>query len=261
MTVKLTEYFQDAKQQFLVVAGPCSIESREQLLDTAKVVADSGATLLRGGIYKLRTSPDSFQGLGEDAYLLVKEAKEKLGLPFIAEITDPRQIPLFQDYVDVIQVGSRNMYNYALLKELSELDLPVVLKRGFSATLDEWIKAADYLRSGGNDKVILCERGIRGFDNKTRNVLDLASVSYLKKYSDHIVMVDPSHATGDSNLVADMAKAAIFAGADGIMVEIHPNPEQALSDGPQALTFQAYEKLMQEIKTLLPYVQKELVRS
>lgn len=261
MTVDWNNYFKNANKHFLVIAGPCSIESREQLMSTAELVSNSGASLLRGGIYKLRTSPDSFQGLGKDALLLVKDVKEKTGMSFVAEITDPRQVEEFSDFVDVVQVGSRNMYNYSLLKELGGMDKPVLLKRGFSATVDEWIKAAEYIKQAGNPNVILCERGIRGFDNKTRNVLDLGSVAYIKHYTDFLVFVDPSHATGDVRLVQDLAKASLFAGADGLMVEVHPDPAKALSDGPQALTFDMFESMMSDMKHLLPFLHKELVRA
>lgn len=252
------DFFTNHQKNFAVIAGPCAIESKEQFLKTAEFVKEQEASFLRGGVYKLRTSPDTFQGLGQEALEYVKLAKEKLGMSFVAEITDPRQIEEFLPLVDMIQVGSRNMYNYSLLKELGSLDKAVFLKRGFSATLDEWIKAGDYVRHGGNPYVILCERGIRGFDSKTRNVLDLGSVTYLKQYTDHIVYVDPSHATGDSKLIPQLAKASVLCGADGLMIEVHPNPASALSDGPQALNFDGFANLMSDIKKLLPLVQKEL---
>ncbi len=253
-------FFSQPNKSFSLIAGPCSIESEEQLSSISSHIKQQGVTFLRGGVYKLRTNPSAFQGLGADAYDLVKKVKANTGLPFVAEITDPRQVEELDQFVDMFQVGSRNMYNYSLLKDLGKINKPVLLKRGFSATIDEWINAAEYIRAGGNPHVILCERGIRSFDSKTRNVLDLAAVSYLKQHTDFMVFVDPSHATGRRDLVIPMAKAAVVSGADGIMVEVHPEPAKALSDGPQALTFDDYTLLVSEIKSLLKLSQRELLQ-
>lgn len=244
--------------KFCLIAGPCSIESREQLETTAKYVKENGASVLRGGIYKMRTKPDSFQGLGADAYQLVKEVKKEQNLPFVTEITDPRQISDLAELADIFQVGSRNMYNYALLKELGNYDKPVLLKRGFSATVEEWTKAAEYVEAAGNAKVILCERGIRGFDNVTRNILDLASVSYIKKHTHYPVVVDPSHATGRADLIKPMALASVAAGADGLIIETHPEPEKALSDGFQSLNPAEFADLAGDLKRLLEFYDKSL---
>lgn len=244
---------------FTVIAGPCSIESESQFLPTAEFVLSKGASIVRGGIYKMRTQPDAFQGLGEQAIQLVKKLKENISAPFIAEITDPRQIDSLMPIVDCFQVGSRNMYNYELLKELGQLKVPVFLKRGFSALIKEWIKAADYVVSAGNENVILCERGIRSFEGPLRNTLDLASVTYLKQNFDFPVFVDPSHGTGMPELIPAMSKAAIACGADGIMVEVHPNPEEALSDGFQALTYESFSNLMDQIRPFVDLMNRKLV--
>lgn len=254
------DFFSTKNKSFSLVAGPCSIESEEQLRTIATHIKKQGVSFLRGGVYKLRTNPSAFQGLGQEAFELVKKIKKETNLSFVAEITDPRQMEELDSFVDMIQVGSRNMYNYSLLKDLGKTNKPVLLKRGFSATLDEWVNAAEYVRAGGNPYVILCERGIRSFDSKTRNVLDLAAVSYLKQHTDFMVYVDPSHATGRRDLVIPMAKAAVVAGADGVMVEVHPEPAKALSDGPQALTLDDYTQLVSDIKQLLKISQKELVQ-
>ncbi len=244
---------------FTVIAGPCSIESEEQFLPTAQFVMDKGASMVRGGIFKMRTKPDAFQGLGEQALHFVKKMKESVKAPFIAEITDPRQIDVLMPMVDCFQVGSRNMYNYELLKELGKVSMPVLLKRGFSALIKEWVSAADYLVHSGNDQVILCERGIRSFEGPMRNTLDLAGVAYLKEHHDFPVLVDPSHGTGRPELIPAMTKAAIASGADGIIVEVHPNPEQALSDGFQALNFEAFSSLMDQIEPFLNLMNRKLV--
>ena len=243
---------------FTVIAGPCSIESEKQFLPTAQLVLDKGAAIVRGGIYKMRTQPDAFQGLGEQAIQLVNKMKETVKAPFIAEITDPRQIDSLMPVVDCFQVGSRNMYNYELLKELGKLNVPVLLKRGFSALIKEWVKAADYLVSSGNEDVILCERGIRSFEGPMRNTLDLASVAYMKAHHDFPIIVDPSHGTGRPELIPAMTRAAIACGADGIMVEVHPNPEEALSDGFQALTYDSFSSLMDQIQPFLNLMNRKM---
>lgn len=243
---------------FCVIAGPCSIESEQQFLSTAQHIQQQGAQILRGGVYKMRTNKDSFQGLGPKAYEIVALARKQFQMPFIAEVTDPRQIADLYPLVDMFQVGSRNMYNYEMLKELGKQDKPVMLKRGFSATMDEWLNAADYINEN-NANVILCERGIRGFDNKTRNILDLASVAYIKQNTDYTVIVDPSHGTGVRALIKPMALAAAAAGADGIMLEVHPEPAKALSDAFQALSFQDFSDIMQDLKKVLFALDKKLI--
>lgn len=245
---------------FTVIAGPCSIESQKQFLEIAEFVKLCGAAFLRGGIWKLRTSADSFQGLGSTALDMIKEVCQKVQLPLCSEITDVRQIEVIDSVVDVYQVGSRNMHNYELLKELGRTHKPIVLKRGFAALVDEWIKAADYIVREGNDRVILCERGIRTFETSTRNTLDLNSVVYLKKHTQFPVIVDPSHAVGVRDLVPALSFAAAAAGADGIIVEVHPRPSEALSDGPQALTFDDFSKLMNQLQGLLKSFDKKVVR-
>ncbi len=243
---------------FTVIAGPCSIESKDQFHSTAELVTSKGASVVRGGIFKMRTQPEAFQGLGDEAISLVQSLKQKISAPFVAEITDPRQIEQLLPVVDCFQVGSRNMYNYELLKELGLYKKPVLLKRGFSALIKEWVKAADYVLSGGNNQVILCERGIRSFEGPMRNTLDLAAVAYLKAHTSFPVIVDPSHGTGRPELVATMVKAAIASGADGVMVEVHPDPDKALSDGFQALNFDGFSSMMDQIKPYLNLVNKSL---
>lgn len=245
--------------RFALIAGPCSIESREQFREIATAVKSQGACVLRGGIFKLRTSPDTFQGLGSSAYEMVREVKTAAGLPFVSEITDPREIESMIDVVDMFQVGARNMYNYSLLTELGRLRVPVMLKRGFSALVDEWLKAADYIARGGNDQIVLCERGIRTFETVTRNTLDLNAVAYLKTHSHWPVIVDPSHGTGRPDLIPHMSRAAVAVGADGIMVEVHPRPSQAKSDGFQALNFSDLESLATSLQPLLLAMGKKFV--
>lgn len=243
---------------FVVIAGPCSIESKEQFLKTATHVKSCGATLLRGGMFKLRTNPNSFQGLGQEAYEIAKEVKKRLEMPFVSEVTDPRQIADMQDIVDVFQVGSRNMHNYSLLKELGQTDKPVMLKRGFSGLIQEWILAAEYISQNGNENVILCERGIRTFETAMRNTFDLNAVAYIKENSHFPVIADPSHGTGNRSLVKPMSLAAAAAGADGLMLEVHPNPSEAKSDGFQALTLDDFESLMFHLEKVLTAIDKSL---
>lgn len=245
---------------FCVFAGPCSIESHDQFLETANFVKLCGAAFLRGGIWKLRTSVDSFQGLGSSAFGFIKDVVQSVNLPLCSEVTDIRQIEWVDDLIDIYQVGSRNMHNYELLKELGKTKKPVMLKRGFAALVDEWIKAADYIIRGGNDQVILCERGIRTFETATRNTLDLNSVVYLKKHTNFPVIVDPSHAVGVRDLVPSLSYAAAAAGADGIIVEVHPRPAEALSDGPQALTFEDFKSLMSRLESMLLSFDKKIAR-
>ncbi len=235
-------------QRLAVVAGPCSVETREMLLSVAKEVQGAGAHLLRGGAFKPRTSPYAFQGLGEEALRYLAEAKRETGMPVVTELMDPREALLVLRYADVIQVGARNMQNFRLLKELGMQKTPVLLKRGMSSTIRELIMSAEYIMSEGNYNVILCERGIRTFEDATRNTLDLSAVPVLKQLTHLPVIVDPSHGTGKWDLVAPMALAAVAAGADGIMVEVHPRPEEALSDGPQALLPSRFHRLMADLR-------------
>jgi 3-deoxy-7-phosphoheptulonate synthase len=237
---------------FLMIAGPCSIETSEQVLEIARSVKQSGATMLRGGAFKPRTSPYAFQGLREKGIEYLIEARKETGLPVVTEIMDPSQLPLFDD-VDVIQVGARNMQNFELLKELGKIEKPILLKRGLSSTLQELLMSAEYIMAGGNQNVILCERGIRTFETATRNTLDLSAIPMLKSLTHLPVVVDPSHATGISKLVKPMSLAAVAAGADGLIVEVHNDPAHALCDGPQSLTPQAFEDLSRCIQQILPF--------
>lgn len=236
---------------FTVIAGPCSIESENQFRNVSNEVKKSGASILRGGIWKMRTSAHAFQGLGSEAFDTVRKIKAETGLSLISEVTDVRQIEEAFPFVDAFQVGARNMHNYSLLKELGRYKKPVLLKRNFSAFIDEWIKAADYVVMGGHDQVILCERGIRTFETATRNTLDLNAVVYAKKNSPYPVIVDPSHAIGISEFVPQLCYASAAAGADGIIVEVHPNPKEALSDGQQSLTCESFDQMMIQLKKVL----------
>ncbi len=236
--------------EIVIMAGPCSIESESHLRETAIAVKQSGASVLRGGIFKMRTSPESFQGLGAPAFDFLSKVKHDAQLPMISEITDPRQIELMLESVDMFQVGSRNMYNYELLKELGRIHRPIMLKRAFAATIDEWIHAAEYVVKGGNNQVVLCERGIRTFETATRNTLDLNAVAWIKAHTDFPVVVDPSHGTGRRELVLPMALAGIAAGADGLICEVHPVPDKALSDSFQALSFDSFEELCSGVRAV-----------
>lgn len=235
---------------FAVMAGPCSVESREQVVEIAKAVKAAGATMLRGGAFKPRTSPYDFQGLKAEGIEYLLEAKKVTGLPIVTEIMNASHLPMFED-VDVIQVGARNMQNFELLKELGKTQKPILLKRGLSATIKEWLMSAEYIMAGGNENIILCERGIRSFDSQyTRNVLDLSAVPVLHELTHLPVIVDPSHATGSSRLVKPMALAAAACGADGLMIEVHNNPKAALCDGPQSLTPEQFADVMSAVKPL-----------
>jgi len=233
-----------------VMAGPCSVESREQLMETVDAVAGAGATILRGGAFKPRTSPYSFQGLGVEALRYLREAGDATGLPVITEVMEPGQVDVINRYADILQVGTRNMQNFSLLLALGRIEKPVMLKRGYGATIEEWLMAAEYIVSAGNPNVILCERGIRTFETYTRNTLDISAVPLLHHLTHLPVIVDPSHATGKRWLVKPMALAAIAAGADGIMVEVHPHPESALSDGEQSLTPDQFRALMGSLRAV-----------
>ncbi|KYG66285.1 phospho-2-dehydro-3-deoxyheptonate aldolase [Bdellovibrio bacteriovorus] len=244
--------------EFTVIAGPCSIESREQFLETAMGVKASGAHLLRGGIWKMRTSSKDFQGLGTSSFDMIKDVCKQTGMSLVSEVTDARQIEQIYDVVECFQVGSRNMHNYALLKELGMQKKPVLLKRGFAALITEWVKAAEYVTVGGNPNVILCERGIRTFETSTRNTLDLNAVAFAKKNTSLPVIVDPSHAVGIRALVPDLAYAAAAVGADGIIVEVHPRPAEALSDGMQALTLNDFKVMMNKLDRILDAIDRPL---
>jgi 3-deoxy-7-phosphoheptulonate synthase len=245
---------------FVVIAGPCALESELQAHQVAEAVATHGAHLMRGGVYKPRSSPYAFQGLGDDGVPLLVEAGHKRGLPVVAEVMDQEQLAMMLEHVDMLQVGARNMHNYSLLKALSKVRRPVLLKRGLAATFQEWLQAAEYLLDGGNEQVVLCERGIRTFEPATRNTLDLAAVALAKQKTHLPVLVDPSHATGDRDLVIPMSLAAAAAGADGLLVEVHPNPEQALSDGPQALRPSMFGELMTRLPPVLAAVDRSLAK-
>ena len=243
---------------FCVMAGPCSVESREQIIETARIVKDAGATVLRGGAYKPRTSPYSFQGLEEEGLHLLQEASAAAGIPFVTEVMTPEQVPLVAEHADILQIGARNMQNYGLLKEVGRAKRPVFLKRGMMSTLNELLMSAEYIMSEGNKNVILCERGIRTFETETRNTLDLSAVPVLKRVTHLPVVIDPSHGTGKWRLVTPMARAAVAAGADGLMIEVHPRPDEAFSDGPQSLKPEKFQRLMDEIAPLLEIMGKTL---
>ncbi len=244
--------------ELAVMSGPCAVESEDQVLATARAIKASGAQILRGGAYKPRTSPYSFQGLEEDGLKLMKEAREETGLSVVCEVTSQKAIETAVNYVDMLQIGARNMQNFYLLKEAGKTNLPVLLKRGLSATIDEWLNAAEYIMAEGNQNVVLCERGIRTFETATRNTLDLSAVPVIKAKSHLPVIVDPSHATGVRDYVAPLAKAAVACGCDGLMIETHPNPACALSDGPQSLTFEQFDVLMNELRPFAQLVGKTL---
>lgn len=237
-----------------VIAGPCAVENRTILMSIAEKVKAAGASFLRGGAYKPRTSPYAFQGLGEEGLEYLAEARERTGLPVVTELMDPRDVDVIVRYTDIIQIGARNMQNFRLLLEVGSLHKPVLLKRGLSATIKEWLMSAEYILSRGNDQVILCERGIRTFETATRNTLDLSAVPLLKQLTHLPVIVDPSHGVGKWDLVAPMARAAVAAGADGLMIEVHSNPEEALSDGEQSLTPDLFTQLMKELRPIAEVV-------
>lgn len=247
-------------QRIVVIAGPCAVESREQMMTAAERVAAAGAVMLRGGAFKPRTSPYAFQGLGEEGVKILKEAGNAYGLPVVTEIVSADHIPLMNDYVDVYQIGARNMQNFELLKRVGELGKPVILKRGLSATIEEWLMAAEYLLSSGTEDVILCERGIRTYEKMTRNTLDLSAIPIVRSLTHLPIIVDPSHAVGIRDKVPPMGLAAVAAGADGIIVEVHCNPDKALSDGAQSLYPEQFEKLVRDIDVLAPVVGREIFR-
>ena len=240
--------------QVVVMAGPCSVESRDQLFGAAEQVAAAGAQVLRGGAFKPRSSPYSFQGLGEDALKLLREAGDKFGLLVISEVMEISQIPLMTPYIDILQVGARNMQNFNLLRELGKVRKPVLLKRGIAATLEELLLSAEYIMAGGNYEVMLCERGIRTFETYTRNTMDISAIPIIKKLSHLPMAADPSHGTGRRDKVPPMARAALAAGCDALLIEVHPSPDNALSDGAQSLYFEQFSKLMNELRIIAPAV-------
>ena len=244
-----------------IIAGPCAVESREQLFDISKEIVKSGADFLRGGAFKPRTSPYSFQGMGEEGLKLLKEAREMTGMPIVTELMSADLLDLFMKYdVDVLQIGARNMQNFDLLKAVGKTNKPIILKRGMASTIREFLMAAEYIMAQGNENVILCERGIRTFENYTRNTLDLSSILAIKKMSHLPIIIDPSHATGKWWMVKEMAKAAVVVGADGIMVEVHNKPLEALSDGPQSLLPKKFDEMMKELEIIAKISNKEMQR-
>ncbi|AVX30819.1 3-deoxy-7-phosphoheptulonate synthase [Carboxydocella sp. JDF658] len=256
--VTINEELKVGDREIIVMAGPCAVESKEQLLAAAYAVKEGGARVLRGGAFKPRTSPYAFQGLMEEGLKLLAETRRETGLPVVTEVMDTRDLELVAEYADILQIGSRNMQNFALLKEAGRIGKPILLKRGLAATIEEWLLAAEYIMSQGNDQIILCERGIRTFETATRNTLDLSAVAVVKEVSHLPVIVDPSHATGRWQLVAAMAKGAIAAGADGLLIEVHPNPAEALCDGPQSLTPANFHKLMQDLQKIAQAIGREI---
>ncbi|MFN7948663.1 MAG: 3-deoxy-7-phosphoheptulonate synthase [Blastocatellia bacterium] len=245
-------------EQVIMMAGPCTLENREQIEAVAATVSRLGVQVMRGGAFKPRTSPYSFQGLGEPGLKMMREIADKHGLLTVSEIMESSQIPMFIRYVDILQVGARNMQNFNLLKDLSKLDKPILLKRGPSATIEEWLLSAEYVMSGGNHQVILCERGIRTFETYTRNTFDLSAIPVIKKLSHLPIVADPSHATGRRDKVPPMARAAVAAGADGLLIEVHNDPERALCDGAQSLLPEQFEKLMAQLRLIAPAVERRM---
>ena len=244
--------------RIVVIAGPCSVESREQLLETAREIGPAGASMIRGGAFKPRTLPYSFQGLGEEGLKILAEARDMYGLPVVTEVMSPDEVGLVEKYADVLQIGARNVQNFPLLKRVGRSRKPVLLKRGLSSTVEEWLGAAEYILHGGNEDVILCERGLRSFGKITRFTLDLSIVPLLKEVSHLPVVVDPSHGTGQRSLVSPMARAAVAAGADGLIVEVHPRPEEAKSDGAQSLTPDGFRVLMKELRPVVEAMERTL---
>ncbi|MGC8964165.1 MAG: 3-deoxy-7-phosphoheptulonate synthase [Brevinematia bacterium] len=244
--------------ELAVIAGPCSVETKDQITYVAKEVKRYGANILRGGAFKPRTSPYSFQGLGKEGLELLKMAKEATGLPIITEVLDPRDVELVNEYADILQIGTRNAQNFPLLKEVGKIRKPVLLKRGLAMKADEWVMSAEYIMAGGNYNVILCERGIRTFETATRNTLDINIIPVMKERTHLPIILDPSHATGKSKYVHDMALAAVAAGADGIMIEVHNDPENAWSDGEQSITPEQFGKLMEKVKLIAQIVGRKV---
>jgi 3-deoxy-7-phosphoheptulonate synthase len=246
-------------RKVVMMAGPCTVESADQVSTIAGIMSECGIRILRGGAFKPRTSPYSFQGMGEEGLKVLRKAADKHGLLVVSEIMNQTQIPLFLDYADILQVGARNMQNFDLLKELAKVRKPVLLKRGPSATIEEWLLSAEYIMTGGNHDVMLCERGIRTFENYTRNTIDISAIPVIKKLSHLPILVDPSHGTGRRDKVAPMARAAVAAGADGLLIEVHHAPETALCDGAQSLYPSQFRELMSQLNIIAPAVQREMM--
>lgn len=247
-----------AGQKLVVMAGPCSVEGEKEILEVAEVVKRAGAAILRGGAFKPRTSPYAFQGLGEQGLVFMAKARERTGLPFVTEVMDTRDVELVSSYADMLQIGARNMANFNLLKEVGKTKKPILLKRGPGSTIQEWLMSAEYVLSEGNNRVVLCERGIRTFETATRNTLDLNAVPVVKKLTHLPIIVDPSHGTGEWDLVPALARAAVAAGADGLMIEVHPRPEEAMSDGAQSLKPDTFQRLMAELSLVAAAVGRTL---
>jgi 3-deoxy-7-phosphoheptulonate synthase len=245
-------------EELILMAGPCSVESRSQIIETAHAVKEAGAHVLRGGAFKPRSSPYSFQGLGEEGLKYMAEAREQTGLPIVTEVMEPALVPLICEYADILQIGARNMQNYALLHAVGKSQHPVLLKRGMSSTIEEWLMCAEYILSHGNTRVMMCERGIRTFETYTRNTFDINAIAVAKHLSHLPVIADPSHATGKWEYVSAAAKAAVAAGADGLIIEVHPRPEEAMSDGPQSLKPEKFAKLVQELKAIAVAVGRKI---
>jgi 3-deoxy-7-phosphoheptulonate synthase len=245
-------------ERVVVMAGPCSVESRDQIERSAEIVARLGAQVIRGGAFKPRSSPYAFQGLGEEGLQMLRAAADRNGLLVVSEVMDLTQIPLVAQYADILQVGARNMQSFTLLRELGKLRKPVLLKRGISATIEELLLSAEYILAGGNYDVILCERGIRTFETYTRNTMDISAIPVVKKLSHLPIIADPSHGTGRRDMVAPMGRAAVAAGADGLLMEVHPDPDHALSDGAQSLRFEQFEELMSQLRIIVPAVGRSM---
>lgn len=248
--IRIDDELYIGENEFIVIAGPCAVESEKQMELIGKEFYSLGIKIIRGGAFKPRTNPTSFQGLGFEGLKILKGLKESYGFKILSEVLDPRDVERAYDYVDIYQIGSRNMQNYALLREVGKQNKPVLLKRGMNATYDEWINASEYITSEGNDNIILCERGIRTFDSYTRNTLDLISVPVIKSKTEYPIIVDPSHGTGRRNLILPASKAALAIGANGLLIEVHPKPEKALSDGYQSLNIEEFKELLKEIGTM-----------
>ncbi|MEN3013678.1 MAG: 3-deoxy-7-phosphoheptulonate synthase [Endomicrobiia bacterium] len=256
--VKVNEKVKIGDKKIVVIAGPCAVESREQIFKIAEIVKNSGADLLRGGAFKPRTSPYSFQGLGKEALEYLKEVRKSLNIGVVSEVMNVQQVEMVAEYVDVLQIGARNVQNFDLLKEVGKISKPVVLKRGMATTIKEWLMSAEYIMSQGNYNVILCERGIRTFEDSTRFTLDLNAIPVVKSLSHLPIIVDPSHGIGIRNFVPIMAKAAVVAGADGLMIEVHHKPEEAMSDGPQSIYPSQFKLLMEELKIITSVIGREI---
>ncbi len=241
----------------VTIAGPCAVENEEQLFKTAQAVKAAGASMLRGGAFKPRTSPYAFQGLEKEGLKILKDVRQTVGIPFVTEVTNPMDVDLIAEYADMLQIGARNMQNFALLKEVGKANKPVILKRGLAATIEEWLMAAEYILSEGNYQVVLCERGIRTYETATRNTLDLSAIPLVKQLSHLPIIADPSHGTGKRQLVMPLSRAAVAAGADGLLIEVHPDPENALSDGPQSLTFDQFNDLFAAVKPVAEAVGRQ----